>query len=382
MMIPSLPLPSSFKRSVPPLSDFLKIISQACPVGSYLRYEHLYDDIRLYRQEDDPRLSMGIWQTDPKRADWGKIEALCSEALTTQTKDLQIAAWLTEAWTALDNLEGYIRGIHLFSSLVDTFWDTVYPQPQEDGDMDKRLMIFEWMDTAFTSRLLLVPLTQAKFEQTAFGMGFLKSAQHSNATQKRSEKKKTSARIDPSKEMGTPDDFQKSLEQTPDVYLSGCHKNIQEATQETQKLKDILSTLLGAASPSFSQTLRTLKEMERIVATTLQMREPPPAQEPLPETLETTTQSPDAPIVEDLLSNSASPENPASKLPLKTREDAYRQMEAIASFLEQTDPHSLAPQLLHQLIRWQNKNILVILEEIAKTPQEHDILMKILGRTS
>ena len=64
---------------------------------------------------------------------------------------------------------------------------------------------------------------------------------------------------------------------------------------------------------------------------------------------------------------------------LETRGDAYRHLEDIASFLEQRDPHSLAPQLLRQVIQWENKNVMDIFSEIAKTPQEYEVLRRILG---
>ena len=35
--------------------------------------------------------------------------------------------------------------------------------------------------------------------------------------------------------------------------------------------------------------------------------------------------------------------------------------------------------IMHQLIRWENKNIVDIFAEIAQSPQEYEILMKILG---
>jgi type VI secretion system ImpA family protein len=320
---------------------------------------------------------MGIWKTDLRRADWGKIESLCEEALTTQSKDLQLAAWLTEAWISLRGVEGYTRGIQLFSSLIEAFWETLHPQPPEDGDMEGRLMIFEWMDRTLSARLLLIPLTQSQFEETAFGLGFFKSAQHNDAAQRRATGKASSTN-DPSKAVGTIEDFQRSLDQTPDAYLSKHHQTITQALQATRTLKEGLSALLGAASPSFSQILGTLQEMDRILKSALQTREPPPpVEDPTPDIMPGTDSSEEIPApTADL---SAVPEISRRKLDLKNRDDAYRHLETIAAFLEQSDPHSLAPQLLRQLLRWEHRNILNILEEIAKTPQEYDILMKLFG---
>jgi type VI secretion system protein ImpA len=372
--------PSLKTRSNLNFEDFLKNISQEDPIGPSLRYDALYDDIRLARQEDDPRLSMGIWKTDLKRADWHKIETLCIEALTTKSKDLQIAGWLTEAWISLDGVEGYTCGIQLFSGLINTFWQAIHPKPDEDGDMESRLMIFEWMYRTFSSRLLLAPLTQSKFDETTFGLGFLKSAQYNDASQRRAEKtsKSPHASHDPSKAIGATEEFQRSLEQTPDTYLLTQQQNIANGLQATQILKEALSTLLGANSPSFSQMLGTLREMERILKITLQTREPtPPLEGTEPETINSGI--PPEASAADLPPPLSGQEIPVGTLTLKSRHDAYRQLEIIAGFLDQSDPHSLAPQFLRQLVRWENQNILDIFDEIAKTPQEYDILMKVLG---
>jgi len=367
-MAPPLPA-SSLRTKIPNHESFLKGISAADPVGPSLRYSSLYDEVRLNRQEDDPRLSMGIWKTELKRADWGKIEDLCLNALLTESKDLQIAAWLIEAWTSLDGVEGYTRGIQTLSGLCETFWEAIHPQPLDDHDMENRQMIFEWLDSALSDRLILTNLTQSKYDQSAFGLGFYKSVQHSDASQRRVENNtSTNRKIDSSKIIGTVEDFQKSLDQTPDTFLIQQHQRVIEAFNITQTFKATLACLLGNASPSFSKILGTLKEMERILNATLQTREPPPAPEPIaPVELE--------PIPEPHLETIV----PVSSQTLKTRDDAYRQLDLIATFLEQNDPHSLVPQILRQLIRWKQENIADILQEIAKTPEEYEVLMKILG---
>lgn len=400
MTTPSSPLSS--RRAIPEVAFFLKDISQDNPVGPFMRYDPLYDEIRLARQEDDPRLSMGIWKTDIKRADWGIVENLCIEALTTKSKDIQLGAWLTEAWTSLDGLKGYQLGIQLLSGLLDVFWKDIHPQPLDD-DMESREMIFEWMDSALSERLMLVPLTDSKYDQSMFGLGFFKTAQHSDASQKRVQNTPPSTRpVDPSKVLGTVEDFQKSLDQTPLPFLSSQQKYVLEAIETTQSFKNRVASLLGSASPSFSKILGTLKEMERIVSTNLQLREPIPEPvpeasipepEPEPTLVSIPTSAPElqpvptvAAPIEAVPPSSPTPQSsapleqpPAGKLDLKTRDDAYHQLGIIASFLEEHDPQSLAPQLIRQLLGWQNKNVVDIFGEIAKTPQELDILMKLLG---
>jgi type VI secretion system protein ImpA len=83
------------------LERLLDPVSAERPSGESLHYEGTYDRIREARREDDPRMSRGIYESEPKRADWAAVESLATESLSTRTKDLQLAAWLTESWTHL-----------------------------------------------------------------------------------------------------------------------------------------------------------------------------------------------------------------------------------------------------------------------------------------
>ena len=80
------------------VEDLLQPIAGENPAGESLRYEGTYDRIAEARREDDPKLSQGIYKSAHKRADWVTVSGVCIEALTTRTKDLQIAGWLLEAW--------------------------------------------------------------------------------------------------------------------------------------------------------------------------------------------------------------------------------------------------------------------------------------------
>ena len=77
------------------------------PAGESLRYEGTYDTIQEQIREEEV-LEQGDWQRETKTADWRAAVTTASEALTTKSKDLQLAAWLTWRWsngTALPDSE-------------------------------------------------------------------------------------------------------------------------------------------------------------------------------------------------------------------------------------------------------------------------------------
>jgi hypothetical protein len=67
------------------------------PCGDDLSFSAAFDQIQEARRFDDPTLAQGEWVTDVKEADWRGVIRLCEALLATQTKDLRVAGWLTEA---------------------------------------------------------------------------------------------------------------------------------------------------------------------------------------------------------------------------------------------------------------------------------------------
>jgi type VI secretion system protein ImpA len=118
------------------IEQLLLPISEESPAGEDLCYSGAYDAIKSARHADDP-LARGEWQTEVKAADWKLTAHLCREALMHRTKDLKIAAWLTEALVHLEGYGGLASGLRLLQNLMEAFWETLYPG-MEDGDLDYR----------------------------------------------------------------------------------------------------------------------------------------------------------------------------------------------------------------------------------------------------
>ena len=134
------------------LSDLLLPVVLEPPCGASLRYDPIYTDIRLAREEDDPNLPMRQWERPLKKADWLFIETQCFEALAKKSKDLQLVAWLTEAWMRLYGLQGLASGLKLMHDLPVAFWEDIHPLII-DGDAEARKAPFEWMSESLAVSL-------------------------------------------------------------------------------------------------------------------------------------------------------------------------------------------------------------------------------------
>jgi type VI secretion system protein ImpA len=68
---------------------------------------------------------------------WRTIRDLADKLLAGQAKDLEVAAWYTEALLRSHGFAGLAAGFRLMHGLVERFWDGLYPLPDEDGMLTK-----------------------------------------------------------------------------------------------------------------------------------------------------------------------------------------------------------------------------------------------------
>jgi type VI secretion system protein ImpA len=122
------------------------------PCGVDLRFDQVYDKIPELARSEADGLSRGVWERESKKSDWPAVSALCIDVLSTRTKDMQIAAWLSQALMHLHGLRGAALGWHIFSSLTMTFWSGIFPR-MEDQDSEIRLCSVYWLTNQTNSWL-------------------------------------------------------------------------------------------------------------------------------------------------------------------------------------------------------------------------------------
>ncbi|GIX10564.1 type VI secretion system protein TssA [Elioraea sp.] len=121
------------------LARFLQPIDGEDPAGTDLRQDFAPGST-YYRLRDaraEARAAERAMDANPEEAtvppQWRTIEDLAAKALETQSKDLEIAAWYTEALLRHHGFAGLAAGVGLMRGLVESFWDGLHPRPDEDG---------------------------------------------------------------------------------------------------------------------------------------------------------------------------------------------------------------------------------------------------------
>jgi type VI secretion system protein ImpA len=104
--------------------------------------ESVYQAIKLARRRagDAERL---LAKEDPNAGDpareWAIVLDKGTKALSSQAKDLEIAAWLVEALLRKHGYAGLRDGLKLCRELSEKYWDTIYPLPTDDEGLLPRV---------------------------------------------------------------------------------------------------------------------------------------------------------------------------------------------------------------------------------------------------
>lgn len=144
-------------------SEILEPIPGPNPCGEWLRYDPVYDQIKEARRDEVAHEGPG----DRKRADYDLVIRLATDVLATRSKDLQIAAWLAEAWIFREGFQGLLTGIRLVRVYLERYWDHVHPEPDEN-DHFARAAVLNWLNSAATMAVYRMPLNKAGHNLQAY----------------------------------------------------------------------------------------------------------------------------------------------------------------------------------------------------------------------
>src|SRR5262245_55651184 len=125
----------------PALLDFsalvLPVPSDDGPAGSPVPLT-VRQKLDSARKETEPHPEDPSLGEIPKKADWSGIIRTGQDLLITKSKDLLLAARMTEAMTRLYGVVGLRDGLHLLYELTEQCWDRLHPTPEEGEGMEVR----------------------------------------------------------------------------------------------------------------------------------------------------------------------------------------------------------------------------------------------------
>jgi type VI secretion system protein ImpA len=325
------------------IEDLLKPVDGPNPCGVYLRYEPVYDKIREARRQDD---GGAVIDGVPKTADHKTALDLASEAIAKKSKDLQLAAWLTDSLLCREGFAGLNRGLVLTREMMEAYWDNLYPEI-EDGDVSLRAAPLDWLGSDPLLAKGSCPVLSVRFVPiTASGLSWL---HYHEKSQKDAEQ-------------GKAEEFESAFQATPKAFYKQQAADLAACLQSLDQLASVCDQRFGKDGPSLSNLKRALEEVQNTVGILLKRKleaEPDPV-EPISAGAEKGADAP-APTTEGMAEAALATavtglfeqfQGEIQGLEPKHQQEALVRIVAAARFIRRAKPASPVPYLLLRSLRW------------------------------
>lgn len=337
---------------MPLRDDLLNPIAGDNPSGVSLRYDRVSDQIKEARTEGDASILGNL--ASPKKADYKLVIKLGEEALATKSKDLQFAAWLTEAHVKREGIGMIEPCLRLMLDLQQQFWDTLYPEV-EDGDPGMRAVPIEWAANRVADILREAPITKEGLNfyqyRESRTIGYEADAESSDSKREARELAIADGKV-------TAEEFDKSFAATPKSWYVAMDEALRVARETLNTLQIFCEEKYGDDGPGFGKLHASLDEVGQVVGTLLNEKRKLEPDEPSSEgeegiqedsgtesvAAESETGADSAPAARRKSTGVLSAE-PAD------RDDAIARIQASARFLQNENPASPVAFLVQSSLR-------------------------------
>ncbi len=340
------------------LEAMLQPISGESPSGESLRYAGIYDEITEARRADDD-LNQGAWQTELKYADYQRVIDLAVPALTSQSKDLQIAAWLSEALVKRHGFAGLRDSIKLLTGLQQNFWETLHPEIDE-GDMEGRANAVAWFETQGAFTVMGVPFTGGEgysfinFEDSKLydfpdNMELLETAEQIRLNELKAQAE--------AQRKVTGDQWRKAVIATRRAQMETVNFAVEECWAELQNLNAVIEEKFDRNQMPGLTNLR--KSLDAVHTQIKKLLEEKRIEEPDEVEAEA---SEEGGVAEDGTQRAAGSATGA----INNRRDALKRLNDIAEFFQKTEPHSPISYIVQRAVKWGNMPLETWLQDVIK----------------
>lgn len=345
------------KPAVIDLEAMLQPISEESPSGESLRYAGIYDEITEARRADD-NLNQGEWQTELKVADYRRVVELAVPAITSQSKDLQIAAWLSESLVKIYGFAGLRDSIKLLTGLQDKFWETLHPEIDE-GDMEGRANAIAWFESQGSFAVKAIPFTggdgysfinweDSKVFDFPENIEMLETAEQVRLNELKAQAE-AQRRV-------TGDLWRKAVAATRRAQMEEVNFAVDECWAALKELNAVIEERYDRNQmPGLTAFRKALDDVHSQIKKLLEEKR---AEEPDEVEAE---EGGEGSVGED-----GTPRAGVASGAIANRKDALKRLNDIAEFFQRTEPHSPISYIVQRAVKWGNMPLESWLQDVIK----------------
>ena len=374
----------------PEVLDFEKLLAPIpgdSPVGIDLRTNtapsspyYQVKDARSAARAAERQMEGGL--DDAPTPDWKAVVTHATKALTTNSKDLEIAAYLIEALCRTNGFAGLRDGFRLVKELVEQYWDAIYPTPDEEGTAT-RVAPITGLNGDDSEGTLIAPINRVSITDGASTgpltySNYLQAVATEKILDPKAKEKKVAAGA-LSMEL-----VQKSVDETAATFYRHLYDDITAAQTEFAAMNAALDEKAGSASPpssairaAMSNVLDAVKDIGRAK---LAATAPTPVAKPAEEAKDESEGEEAKGGAAKPGSNGKASVEEGERLPnIRNRDDALAALLQIGEYFRRNEPSSLVPFVLEQAIRWARMPLPDLLTELIPDDGPRNALFKQAG---
>lgn len=319
------------------------------------RSEAVQAEDSAWEAGDDPDAREGV------ESHWRSVAKVALEALTEQSKDLQLAVWFAEANLRLDKMVGLGEALDVIAHMLQTWWDELHPR-MEDGDVSGRQSILNQLaGDRLLAQLRMIPIVEGESSLTL--MAWDKARDLGRLPEEKREARMRAGVL-------PLEDLERQLMVVDAGLKAEAHAQVNKALEG---LEGIINAVREKAGDDYLPSLSPLREALRDIAS------------------KTEGDGSVAPADDAGGADSAAAVVAAGGVPvaaagrpvvagaIQTRAQAYAMIREVARFFRETEPLSPIPYALEQVVRWGNTPLPKLLQELIPDDSAREAMFKMVG---
>lgn len=283
-------------------------------------------------------------------AAWGVVETLALEVLVGQSKDLEVACWLTESLTRRRGLHGLAFGATVMAALVERYWQAGLYPAEDPEDPDARLFAVTGLSGSDRDGSLMQPLRKTVLFEGGDGAAVaLWQYERASSIAGLSEPARR-------QQQGKPgalafDTVEAAARSVGRAALVSVGRSVRAARAAWRGLEETLRAVVSSdMMPSTGRVAALLEEIEQIVLRYVPETELSPAQEPAAADAQKPTDETAADGQTDDARDDAKRGATTRPAP-PTREELLDEILRIAVLFRQSEPNSPLSYTLEEAVR-------------------------------
>ena len=353
------------------IESLVSPISDDNSVGSDIRQDSspttLYNTIKDARNaaRAAERHSLFDGSSNEAMENWHKILELAPEILTKHAKDLEVASWYTEALIRRSGFQGLRDGFTVIRQLIDNYWDSIYPLPDEEDGIETRIAPLIGLNGEGAEGVLIAPIRNVIItegnEPGPFSFWQYKQALDIQKITDDNTRVKKAEKIGYSLE-----DIENAVADSSQEFFVNLCDDVATSIIEYREISRTLDSLCGThEAPPTSNIINTLEDALSVVKHVARFKLP----------VESSNEE-DMGEAEGIPGQSGVVTVPGA---IKTRTDAFHHLNNIATFFRNTEPHSPISYIIDKAVRWGDMELDELMKELIPDSSSRNFYSSLTG---